>query len=595
MKGPRLDRAILGGVSLSAAFVAGVSFADAVGPALFVDPDPRWSGPRFALGLALAAVAGSAAVLTRGALEVLRRAAAIVEPPPALDLPPAALGVIAAAALLAGAALRLRAVEQIPFPLFHDELLLVPSAMELHGRPADFRDSIRTVLDDAGRSSGSVGVLYLEALRGGTRLFGTTVLGIRFLSLAGGIVSLATGALLGAALLPAGGGTLVAVILAGLRWHLILSRWGWNMIALVPILDAAALLALRARRESRRGPAIAAGVVAGIGAHVYLSAWIAGAALALFVAWPTPGRRIRPAAALAVALGFALAAAPLFLLREGRRADYLVRAGNHNVFVEMRLTRSILPIAHAARDALIAPWLPDPIPRNDVPGLPRLPLLVAVGLAATLVRSLLRPRDDLPALLLCQAGFAFLTCLVWGETLMANGSRFGYLTTLTAVAAASGLLGLAGAVPAGARRPAAWILVGALAISGTRSIGRLEQWDGLHEVFVDFCGQYTTVGRAAARWEAYGPVVVEESHLYAPLPIDVIQRYRILPRAEVPRDVPPGPRGPRRFRICPPETRPAKGERVVERVRDAWGREWAVVLGRATAQPEAAPPPVSER
>ncbi|HEY7114176.1 MAG TPA: hypothetical protein VIA45_14700 [Thermoanaerobaculia bacterium] len=595
MRRPRLDRAILAGAALSASFVAAVSFADAVGPALFIDPDPRWVWPRCALGLALAAIAAGAAAVARGALELLRRAAAIVEPPPALDLPPAVLAAVAAMALLAGAALRLRAVEQIPFPLFHDELLLLPPAMELQGRPADFRDAIRTVLDDSGRSSGSVGVLYLEGMRGATRIFGTTVLGIRLLSLAGGIVSLATGTLLGMALLPAGGGTLVAVILAGLRWHLILSRWGWNMIVLVPFIDAATILALRARRGSRRGPAIAAGVVAGLGAHVYLSAWIAGASLALFVAWPAPGRRIRPAAALTVALGFALAAAPLFLLRSGRRAPYLVRASNHNVFVEMRLTRSILPIAHAARDALIAPWLPDPIPRNDVPGRPRLPLLVGIGLAAAIVRSLLRPRDDLPALMLSQAGFAFATCLVWGETLMANGSRFGYLTSLTAVASASGLLGLAAAVPAAARRPAAWILVGALAISGAPSIGQLERWDRLHEVYVDFCGQYTTVGRAAARWEAYGPVVVEESHLYAPLPIDVIQRYRILPRAEVPRDAPPGPRGPRRFRICPPETKPTDGERVVERVRDAWGRDWAVVLARRDGAPRGVTAPVSGR
>jgi hypothetical protein len=575
-----LESLVVCGAAASAGFVAAVSFADAVGPALFVDPDPRWIWPRVALGLALAAVSAGVAALILGVLELLRGVAAIADPPLPLDLPPLALGAIAVSALIAGAALRLRAVEQIPFPLFHDELLLLPPALELTGGPGDFRDAIRTVLDDAGRSSGSVGVLYLEAFRAATALFGTTVLGVRALSLCGGILSLATGTLLGAALLPAGGGALVAVILAGLRWHLILSRWGWNMIVLVPIADAAALLALRARRKSSTGAALAAGVVAGIGAHVYLSAWIVGAALAIFAAWPGPGRRARPGAAAVVALGFALSAAPLFLLRSGRHASYLVRASNHNVFVEMRLTKSILPVAHAARDALIAPWLPDPIPRNDLPGLPRLPLVVALGLTATLARSVLRPRDDLPALLLAHAACAFAVCLAWGEVLMANGSRFGYLTTVAAVASAAGLLGLLGVVPSGARRPAALLLVGALAISGARSIGELERWDGLRSVYVDFIGQHTTIGRAAARWGAYGPVALDESHLYAPLTVEVIRRHRILPRAEVPRDAPPGPRGPRRFRICEPRVAPAAGERVVERVRDAWGRDWAVVLGR---------------
>jgi len=577
----RLETAVLAVAAASAGFVTAVTFADAIGPALLTDPDPRWTWPRFVLGLATAAVGAGAAAIAVGTIVLLRGRPAMADPPPALELSRTALGLLAAISLLLGAAIRLRALEQIPFSLFHDELLLLPATLELTGGAGDFRDSIRTVLDDAGRSSGSVGVLYLEAFRAMIAVFGTTVLGVRMLSAAGGLLSLATGTLLGAAFLPAGGATLAAAILAGLRWHLILSRWGWNMIVFVPIADVATLLALKARRRESVGAATGAGLLAGAGAHVYLSAWIVGPALALFAAWPRPGSRARPAAALALVLGFAVAAAPLFLLREGRRASYLVRASNHNVFVEMRLTRSVLPLAHAGRDALVAPWfLPDPIPRNDLPGMPRLPILVAAGLAIACLRAAVAPRDDLPALLLAQALFAFLVCLAWGEALMANGSRFGYLTTVASVAAAAGLLTLIGAAPASWRRPAALLAFGALGVSGARAIGELERWDASHDAYVHFVGQHTTVGRAAARWEAYGPVKLEVSRLYAPLTIDVIRSHRIFPRADVPRDAPPGPRGPRRFRVSEPETTPRPGERVVERVRDPWGRDWAVVLGR---------------
>jgi hypothetical protein len=582
----RLENAVLFVAAASAGFVAAVTFADAIGPALLADPDPRWTWPRLVLGLATAAVGAGAAAFAVGTIAILRGRPAMAQPPPALDMPRGALALLAAISLAAGAAIRLRALEQIPFPLFHDELLLLPATLDLTGGVGDFRDSIRTVLDDAGRSSGSVGVLYLEGFRAMIGLFGTTVLGVRMLSALGGLLSLVTGTLLGATFLPGGGATLVAAILAGLRWHLILSRWGWNMIVLVPITDVATLLVLRARRRDSLGAAAGAGLLAGAGAHVYLSAWIVGPALALYAAWPRPGRRARFAAALALALGFAAAAAPLFLLREGRRASYLVRASNHNVFVEMRLTKSVLPLAHAGRDALVAPWfVPDPIPRNDIPGMPRLPTVVAVGLAIAFLRAAVAPRDDLSALLLAQAFFAFLVCLAWGEALMANGSRFGYLTTVASVAAASGLLTLIGAARASWRRPAALLAFGALGVSGARSIGELERWDTEHEVYVHFVGQHTTVGRAAARWEAYGPVELEVSRLYAPLTIDVIRRHRIFPRAEIPSDAPPGPRGPRRFRVSEPETRPRPGERVVERVRDPWGRDWAVVLGRLDGAP----------
>src|SRR5262249_47408743 len=153
-------------------------------------------------------------------------------------------------------------------------------------------------------------------------------------------VSLVTAALLARALLPGGGAAIAALVLAGLRWSLILSRWGWNMIALAPISDVACLLMLRARRRDSAGAALAGGAVAGAGAHVYLSAWIVAAGLLALAVWPgeesaavRPTRGVRRAAFLAA--GFALAAAPLFLFHEGRGGSYFARTSDHSVLREI--------------------------------------------------------------------------------------------------------------------------------------------------------------------------------------------------------------------------------------------------------------------
>jgi hypothetical protein len=567
---------VAGGV---ASFVATVGACDAIGPALFLDPEPAWAPVRLLLVLAVGAAGAGAGAAAAGIVLAAGRSGALQGEPEPVPLSGAALVAVAALALVLGAAVRFAGLERLPFPLWHDEILLVPDALALQGRPADLRDSVRTVRDDGGSPSGTVGVLYLEAFRASLSTFGTNVFGVRFLSAAGGVLSLLTAMLLARALLPKGGATLAGLTLAGLRWSLIVSRWCWNMILLAPLVDVATLAAIRARRNGSVAAALAAGLIAGLATHVYLSAWIAAAALAGFLLWPggAGGRRFLLAGVFAAAL--LAAALPLWLLREGRRAPYLVRANRHNVLVEMRHAKSPMPLLRAARKGLLAPWLADPNPGNDLPGRTRLPVLPAVAFAVSLLAAILRPRQDLHALMLSHAGAALLASLAWGERLSPNGSRFAYLTTVTAVAVASGLLRLIGAAPRRLRRAAALATVGGLFASGAASAGELLRWDREQGMYVAVVGQHTSVAWAALRWEPYGEVRVEQSPLYAPLTIDVIRRYRILPRREAAQAAPAGARA-RRFRIAPPGTPPQAGERVVERVRDAWGKDWAVVLGR---------------
>ncbi|MGH9316212.1 MAG: hypothetical protein ACRD1P_03770 [Thermoanaerobaculia bacterium] len=568
-------------VGSAAAFLAAVLLIGSVRLALLLDPDPAWVVARLLLGLLVVCGAVLAGGIAAALVFILDRDLAFSSDLPALPLPTGVLAATACLVLVLGAAVRLAALEELPFSLWHDDLLVVPHALSLEGKPSDFHDSVRTITDNWGRPKGTVGVLYLEAFRLVLRRFGTTVLGMRFPSALGGILSIMTAMLLGRALLPRGGGTLAGLVLAGLRWHLILSRWAWVLIFVAPILDLATLAALRARRKGSRAAAAVSGAVAGVGTHVYLSAWIASAALLLLLLWPGGGsRKVRLPLALIFAAAFGAVALPLFLLKEGRQAPYFVRA-SHNVLVEARLTRSAVPVATAAANALLAPWfLTDPTPRNDLPGRRRLPFLLSVALAVSFLRALVRPRGDLSALLLAHAGTALVACVAWGEQLSPNGSRFGYLTTVTAVGVAAGFLWFLGLVLTRWRRVGAWVVVGGLAVAGAQASSDLVRWGQKRETYDSFVGQQTSVGQSAARWRRYGEVRIEPSRLYSARVVETIRRYGILPRREATAPAVPPSGSPRRFRLCPPVTRPSPGERVVERVRDGWGREWAIVIGQ---------------
>jgi hypothetical protein len=563
-------------VGAGASFVAAAAFADRMGPALFLDPDAAWAFPRLLLGLGLAAAAAFAGAAAASVFFVWSGTPTAQRDLPPLPLSRGALVALAATALAVGVLLRFVWLASVPDPLWLDDVSLIDAALALRGTPGDFADPLRPVPAEVPKPYGSVGVLYLELYRLSLRLAGTTVLGVRLPSAVAGAAAVATAMLLARALLPAGGAALAGLVLAGLRWSLILSRWGWVMIALAPIADLAALLCLRARRSSGASPAVAAGAVAGLGAHVYLSAWTVAAALALFTAIPRSGQR-RPSARLPVLFlaGFALVVAPLVLFRKGGSVAYFARTRDHSVVLEIRRQKSLRPAIAAAAIALAAPWGPaDPGARHDLPGRARLGWIVGVPVAVALGRALVKPRAEFSALLLCHGAAAFLAVVAGGEADQPNGSRFAYLSTLTAVAAAAGTLALAGAVPPGRRRAGALAAVGLLAVSGaTGARDALLRWPDRRETFDGFHGQDTLLGRAQARWERYGAVSPDATLAHSPVLSDAIARFGLDPAASGSAGTAAGPRA---FRVVRPAN--AASGRTVERIEDRWGRRWGVVV-----------------
>ncbi|HLN59097.1 MAG TPA: hypothetical protein VK416_11095 [Thermoanaerobaculia bacterium] len=578
----RLPAVLLG---LAVSFVAAVDLIRALRPGVLLDPDPSWAVARLALGLFVLAASAAAGGVAAGLFSLWSRTAMASEGPVPVSLRRGTLVLLAVAAIAAGAALRLAALDRIPWPVFLDEASLVTPALQLEGSWCDFRDSIRPAPYRAGAFT-MVGVLFLEAFRIVLHFWGTTVFAIRFPAFATAALSLVTAALLGRALLPRGGGALTAVTLAGLRWHMNLSRWAWCPTTMTFTTDTGTLFLLAARRRESRILAAAGGFAVGLGAHVYLSAWPAALALAGFAAWPRPEGPARPRGRLAAAylLGLAVAVLPLFLFREGRVLPYFNRASDHNILKEIRYNKSLMPPFAAAADGLASPWLPDPTPRHDLPrsrlGLLGIPLAIAFG------RALLSPRKAFSALLLLHAGAAFAASVAGGQAGHPNGLRYGYLATPAAVAIASGVLSLLRPVPQARRRLAALMAVGVLAIASALGARGSFAWARDRNTFDGFHGQDTLVGRAALRWDAYGPVRIAPGVPHDPVTIYVIRHYRLdtdervvagaRPEFWVPR------RAARSFRIEPPETRPDADERIVERIRDGWGRPWAVVFGRRT-------------
>nr|MDQ5871598.1 hypothetical protein [Acidobacteriota bacterium] len=270
----------------AASFAVALRLLEALRPALLLDPDPGWLVPRFLLWVGLLSATAVAGALAASLFFLWSRSRFCPEFPEPLPFSRATLVLLALASLAAGALFRFAWLDTLPIPLWIDDVSMIEPALGLEGRWRDFRDSIRPAPYGVPEPYGTVGVLYLELYRISLALAGTTVFGVRLPSALAGTLSIATAMLLGRALLPRGGGALAGLALAGMRWSLILSRWGWVAIVLAPVLDLAALLLFSARRRRSLAFAAAAGLVAGISTHVYLAAWVGSAALFLIAAWP---------------------------------------------------------------------------------------------------------------------------------------------------------------------------------------------------------------------------------------------------------------------------------------------------------------------
>lgn len=565
------------------AFVATFNLVRSLRPALLLDPETSWAIPRLLLGLAVIAVAVSVGGISAAGFFRWTRSSLSVSPLPRVPFPFAALAALAAMSLLLGSFARLAKLDSIPEALWIDDVSEIVPALDLSGRWRDFADSVRPV--PFGESpGGTVGVLYLEFFRLILLLFGTNTFSLRLPAAIAGVASLVTTGLLARRVLPRGGATLAVVVLAGLSWHVTMSRLGWNALVIAPIVSLATLLLLRARDRPTPILALCAGTLIGIGAHVYLAAWVAAAGLLAIASWPS--HRPLPVSGLHrfllpafFVLGFCLAVSPLFLFREGRTTPYFQRAPIQRVLFGARYWRSPLTVLEAASDGISAPWVSA---ARDWPRDVQLRLVFRVLLAVAFLRALRRPRDELSMIILAQAGAALVATVL--DMSIPNGFRFGYLSDVTAIALAGGALWTLLLVRRPNRRVLTTAVVGLLA-----AVSLLGVRDFFRYFWVlpgrERSSETTLVARAAARWDRYGTVEIDPRLVHFKSMVAAIRRYRLDPEdSGLPDDALRNTGTAREFRIVRPGTVPRPGERAVEVVR---GEGWtcAVVLARRGARP----------
>jgi hypothetical protein len=567
------------------AFVAALNLVRYLRPALLLDPETAWAIPRLVLGLAVIAVAASVGGISAAGFLRWTRSSLSVSPLPRLPFSFAALASLAAMAFLLGSSARLASLDSIPEALWVDDVSEIAPALDLSGQWRDFADSIRPV--PFGKSpGGTVGVLYLEFFRLILLLFGTNTFSLRLPAAIAGVVSLVTTGLLARRVLPRGGATLAVVVLAGLYWNVTMSRLGWVALVIAPIVSLATLLLLRARDRPTPILALCAGALIGIGAHVYLSAWVAAAGLLAIASWSS--HRAFPASGLSrfllpafFVLGFCLAASPLFLFREGRTTPYFLRARPRiqSLLFDVRSWRSPLPVLEAASDGISAPWVSA---ARDWPQSVELRIVFRALLAVAFLRALRRPRDELSMIILAQAGAALAATVIEGS--VPNGFRFGYLSDVTSIAIAGGALWTLLLVRRAGRPVLATAVVGLLAAGSLLGIR-----DFFHYFSVrpgrERSSATTLVARAALRWDRYGTVEIDPRLVYHEAMGAAIRRYRLDPEDPgLSADALLNARTAREFRIVLLGTIPRPGERAVEIVR---GERWtcAVVLGRRGPRP----------
>jgi hypothetical protein len=567
-------------------FVAAIDLIRFIRADLLISPEVAWAIPRLVLTVFLITASGSAGVLAAGLFFLWSRTPASTADTQPLPLSRNTLRLIAGTALCFGVLARFAWLDSIPPTLWIDELAPVRPSLALKGNVADLADPIRMMRISTDSSSYTVtSVVQLEAYRFLLHRLGTTILSIRFPAALAAALLLLTTMLLARTLLPQGGAAVAGVILAGLRWQLIMGRFAWNVLALTLIVDLATLLLLRARRRSSLAAAAAGGLLAGLGAHVYLGAWIAGAALGVFLLLPQvigPSLRRRMALSALYGLGFLAAVLPIFLLEKGRPNPYFDRASDQSLLKDLRRTGDGMIPLNIVADSFQAPWLI--ADHQDLPK-SKLGWIIGIPFAAALLRAVRSPMGELSALLFCHAGAAVAASLRWGLPGHPNGYRFLYLTSLTAVAASAGVLWIIQLRAPSVRRPAtlaAFGLLGVGALLGTREA--LVQWGLSRGAFDSYWGGSTLVGRAALRWERYGRVDIDPLLRYSSTVAGQVWEFALDPDQKRQKKLFAGSNAGRErgrcFWITGVSTAPAQKERRTEIVRDAWGRDYAVVLAR---------------
>ncbi len=243
---------------------------------------------------------------------------------------------------------------------------------------------------------------YIYYMAGLYRLFGANYWTLKAASLIPAILTLPALYLLARYLFGVPGGLASLFLLAVSRWHMTMSRWGWNEL-MPPLFQVLGTwLLIRGLRERRARDYAWGGLITGLTLYTYLSSRLAIATIGLLALywlgtdpsgpWASWKRHWRGLVLFGVAA--LIAAAPIGVTYITDPFTFVNRAAEINVFNDVQREGSWRPLwMNIWRHVKLFYQEGDPTGRQNLPGEPQVDPVTGVLLAVGLAHGLFRLRD----------------------------------------------------------------------------------------------------------------------------------------------------------------------------------------------------------
>ncbi len=351
-----------------------------------------------------------------------------VSPHPASRLSPSAGEVIAVLGiLLIGVALRTYRLDTIPPGIFVDETNAAGDALRI-------LDGWQASPFGVGWFETPLGYVYYMA--GLIKLFGPTYYTLKLVSLIPAVLTLVAFYPLARTLFGPRVALVALALLAFNRWHMTMSRWGWNEVAPPLFHILTVYLLLRGERARHLGYFAAAGVVMGLGMYTYLASRLVVGAVLAYLAYRAIVERefLRRTwrGLLIFLIAYLLVFGPLATTYARDPFTFLNRSRQVSILNDMTaqytpenapppMVQAILTKAGLPTRITFAPLLEsvkrhlrmfhfegDYNPRHNIPGEPMLDTITGLLFALGVLRGLWKWRDHRYGLLLLWVGITLL-------------------------------------------------------------------------------------------------------------------------------------------------------------------------------------------
>lgn len=312
---------------------------------------------------------------------------------PSAILPPWAEGLLVLLILALGMGVRLYRLDQIPPAIYVDETNASLDALYILEGRADSPFGTGWYETPNG---------YIYYMAGLYRLFGARYETLKAASLIPALLTLPALYLLARYLFGVPGGLASLFFLAVSRWHMTMSRWGWNEL-MPPLFQVLGTwLLIRGLRERRARDYAWGGLITGLTLYTYLSSRLAIATIGLLALywlgtdpqgpWASWKRHWRGLVLFGMAA--LVAAAPIGVTYITDPFTFVNRAAEINVFNDVEREGSWRPLwMNIWRHVQFFYQEGDPTGRQNLPGEPQVDPVTATLLAVGLAHGLFRLRD----------------------------------------------------------------------------------------------------------------------------------------------------------------------------------------------------------